>query len=180
MLATLVELKSYLGITDDSQDTLLTIFLESADSYIKQYTWRALESATFVEYINGNAQLEMIVKQYPITSVTTIERNVWDLATPVREVVENTVYEPDGNVWRIFFRSPLRRGFQNYKVTYVAWYATIPSDLKLACLKLAWSYMNTRGTDWIKSETVNWDKLDYDTKMIPNDILSILGMYRDV
>ena len=180
MIATLSELKTYLWITDSSQDTLLNIFLSWADQFIKTYTWRDIEATSYTEYEDWDAQNEILLSNYPVNTLTSISRNTWSLDIPIWTLVETSIYKLSSKIWKVFFSCPIYRWFQNYKIIYNAWYTTIPWDLKLACLKLASTSYNTRVADWIKSESVNQDRLDYDVSEIPNDILVILNAYRDI
>lgn len=180
MLATLLDFKLYLWITGDSQDTLLTLFLSSADQMIKSYIGRDIEVKDYTEYLDWNAQKEIILANYPVNTLTSISRNTWTLQTPIWEALEQTTYKLSPNVWKIFLVYALYRGFQNYKIVYNAWYSSIPADLQLACIKIASKYYNSRTSDWITSESVNGDSLDFDTYDLPNDILVILDNYRDI
>lgn len=180
MLATLDEFKSYLKISWTDQDVLLTIFLEWANQMILTYIGRKIESTDYTDFINWNAQQELLLPNYPVSSLTKISRNIWTLETPDWQEVSKINYMLEWSIWKIFFVSPLIRWFQNYKIEYNAWFEVIPADLKLACLKFASKYFNMSSTDWIKWESVNWDRLDFDVSEIPSDILVILNNYRNI
>ena len=177
MIATLAEFKSYLWITDSSQDTVLQLIIDWANKTIVNYIGRNIESDDYIEYIDWNAQNSILLENYPVSGLTKIENNTWTLDNPVWEEVESSSYKLSPNDWRIFLLFNLIRGFQNYKITYTAWYTTIPADLKLATLKLASNTYNTQ--DGIKSESVNWDRLEFITSM-SNDVISILNSYKDL
>lgn len=180
MIATLSELKSYLGITGSSEDTLLGLLLDSANDFVLGYICREIESATFTEYFDGDWQTEILLKNYPVTSITSFEYNSGTLNTPVWTTVDPTLYKNSPNTGKIFLSFYKIRGFQNYKVVYVAGYTTIPWDIKLATLKIASGYYNTRSSDGIKSEGVAGDSIVFDTSEIASDVLVILNNYRDV
>ena len=180
MIASLSELKSYLWITDSSQDTILTIFLDSADDFVRSYIGREIESATYTEYFDGDGQREILMKNYPVTTLTSFEENTGTIQTPVWTAVDSSTYKLSPNIAKLFLTFYKSRGFQNFKVVYVAWYATIPGDIKLATLKLASGYYNRRTSDGIKSEGVAGDNIVYDTTEIPSDVFIILNNYRDV
>lgn len=200
-LATLDDLKLYLWINDTgwnpelvtwdednwdiaydntTQDGLLQILLDWAIAFVESYTGRTFDSDEYEEYIDGNAQREIILDHYPVTELTSIEYDNWTLSTPDREDVDVDSYKLIPKSGRILLTFCLIRGFQNYKVTYTAGYATAPDDLKMATLKLAATYYNNTKSDWIKSESVSWDELVYDTKEVPSDILIILNLFRNV
>lgn len=174
MIATLEQLKAYLGITGTSQDVILNILLNASNQMIETYIGRKIPADDYIEIINWNAQNEIVLKNYPVNTLTSIEVWWWD---DFEEISKWFVLEE--KIWRIFFSHPIQRGFQNYKITYNGGYTEIPADLTLASLKLASKYYNTRTSDWIKWESVNWDSLSFDVSEIPNDILVILNNYRD-
>ena len=177
---TIDDLKKYLWICDDSQDRLLTILLESANSVVENYIGRTLAKEDYTEVINGNAQREILLSNYPVNSIASVSYNTGTHETPIWTALEKTEYTYKSGTWNIFLRTPLTRWFQNYEIKYNAWYDPIPADIKICLLKLASKYYNSRTSDGIKWETVNGDRLDFDTSDIPNDILIILSSYRDI
>jgi len=180
MIATLAQFKQYLGITGTSQDTILQLLIDSSNSMINSYIGRIIEADDYIEYVNGNAQREILLQNYPVNTLTSIEKNIWDLETPVWEIVEPTWYKLSPKEWKIFLVYPLTRGFQNYKITYNAWYDPVPAELTLASLKIASKYYNTRTSDGVASESVNGDSISFETTEIPSDVLVILNNYRDI
>ena len=171
-MITLAELKSYLWITDDTQDDIIQIYVDSANEYITNYIWRNITQADYTEYEDWDWQRTIILKNYPVNSITSFQVNSWTIETPEREDVDDYKLVPEEG--KIFLTFYLNRWFQNYKIEYNAWYDTIPWDLKLAWLKIAWSYYND--SDWIKTESVAWDSITFWRE---ND-LNILNLYKDV
>lgn len=180
MIATLDQLKLYLWISWSTQDSLLTLFLNWANDIVETYIGRKIEDADYTQIIDGNGQLFYVVENYPINTITSVSRNIWTIASPIREVIDSNSYSFIAKTGVVNFLSPLNRGFKNYKIIYNAWYATIPNDLIIAVCKLAGKYFNTRTSDWVSSESVIGDSISYDTAEIPNDILVILSNYRNV
>lgn len=180
MLATLSELKTYLGITWSDSDALLTIFLQGADAAIIKYIGRWIEAANYIEQYDGKAQLMFNLKQYPVNSVTSISENDGTFTTPVRTVVDADDYSVDSDTWIVNFLYPMERGFKNYQVVYNAWYETVPAELKLICLQLAAKAWNRKGAEGIKSETVAWDSLVFDVSVLWDEAILLLNEYKDV
>ena len=180
MIITLAELKAYLWITDTTQDTLLNILLSSANDFIENYIGRKIWVDDYTEYKDGDWQRVILLDNYPANTITSFQVNNWTIETPIFEDIDPNSYKLSPNLWQVFLTFYKRRGFQNYKIVYNAWYSTIPWDLKLAALKLAAWYYNKRTSDWIKSESVAWDSIWFDTTEISNDVLIILNNYRDV
>lgn len=180
MIATLVQLKLYLWITSSDKDALLQLFLDWANQIIETYLWRTISSDNYTEIRDWDGQLFLMLKNIPVTTMTSVHINTWTISTPVRELIPATDYSVDTEEWRINFFVPLCRGFKNYKIMYTAWYSTIPADLVLASCKMASKYYNSRSSDWISSESVAWDSITFDISQVPNDILVVLSNYRDM
>lgn len=82
MLATLDQVKAQLGITSVAQDAALSLWNAGADAAVKGYTHRDLEQTTYPGcavggdgdsgYYDGNGSLFLILRQWPVTSVTSV------------------------------------------------------------------------------------------------------------
>lgn len=180
MIISLSELKAYLWITTTDQDTLLNIFIDSANDFVETYIWRELTSQEYTEYKDWDWQRIILLENYPVTTISSFQYNQWTIDEEDFVDVDDSTYKLSPKIWKIFLTFYQRRWFQNYKIVYTAWYSTIPWDLKLATLKLAAWYYNNKTSDWIKSETVWWDSITFDTTDISNDVLVILNNYRNV
>ena len=175
---TLEKFKLYLGITWTAQDSLLELFLDSSIDYVYGYIGRTLEADDYTEILNGNAQRKIVLKNYPVNTLTLFH-NTGTLSDPAWEEADPDSYSIDrsGIVSLLFYQS---RGFENYKAEYNAWYQVIPWDIQLAILKYASMLYNKRTSDWIKSESVWGDSLSFDIEQIPQDIITILEKYKNV
>ena len=183
MLTTLANVKIYLWINDTGSDTVLTLLLSQADSTIKKYLWRDIEEATYTHLFNWNWQFELLLKQYPVSLLTSFKYNSWTLWTPVRTDFNRESYNLDPEPWIIHLSFLLTLWIQNIQVVYKAWYATanIPLDLSLACIKLTSYFYNTKTSDWVMSEWVDWASINYEKtgiNWLPADIVAILDLYK--
>lgn len=179
MIITLSELKSYLGITDSSEDTVLQIFVDSANEYIKKYLWRNIAKDDYTEYKWWDWQRIILLDNYPVNSIDKFEKNEWTIDNPDWQSVDAWDYELVPETGKLFLKFYTRRWFQNYKIVYNAWYDTIPSDLKLAWLKIAGNYYNSKSSDWIDRESVAGDSITY-WKWESSEVFRILNLYKDV
>lgn len=66
-------LKRLLGITDDSQDALLSQLLGEAQSYVEDYLQRELSLDTYQDVIEPNGSTSIWLRNYPVQSVDSIE-----------------------------------------------------------------------------------------------------------
>lgn len=142
-LITLADLKTWLGITsvDAARDSRLEMYINTISTAIETYCNRKFKSATYTsEKYQATDEQELILKNYPVTSITSLTYND-DTLTEADEDFE--LDEDTG----ILFREEgwAKTGYGNYlsgkidfperniTVTYVAGYSTIPEDLKMVC-----------------------------------------------
>ncbi len=71
-LCTLSDVKNGLGITGNSSDAVLALCLDAADRGIKDYCKREFESRTYTHFFSGNGLKELIVREFPVQSVTSV------------------------------------------------------------------------------------------------------------
>jgi uncharacterized phiE125 gp8 family phage protein len=71
-LDTLANVKSRLGISGSTDDTLLGQLMDSADRWIAEFTGRHFEGGTFTEYFPGNVTL-LHLSNYPVTAITSVK-----------------------------------------------------------------------------------------------------------
>ncbi len=71
-LTTTANFYSYTGIPSGTDEALITALIARATSAIENYTNRTLVSATFREIYNGDHQLELNLREYPVTAVNYI------------------------------------------------------------------------------------------------------------
>lgn len=73
-LSSTTRLKLLLGISasDTSQDSRLAQILTGVEAGVKAYLKRDVESATYTEFYDGSGKPKLVLRQYPVTSVTTV------------------------------------------------------------------------------------------------------------
>ena len=182
-MATLVstsEYKAWRGITGSSQDTFIATILGWVSADVRRFCGRNLtngfESATRTETYCGMDETTIQLREWPITSITSVTQ-LW--AGGSTEVLDSTTYRADSesgllsridavrgrfssyrtdgsNVVGTWKPEPhFAEGFFNFSVVYVGGYATIPADLHRAvCLLTDMLYVG-RGRDLsLKSENL--------------------------
>lgn len=148
-LVTLANYKLYLKVSDTTQDTNLTTLQSAVEKRVKEYLGRDLESATYTnELYDGNDSNELVLRQSPITAVTTIayyegldsnDAETWTTLVQGSDY-ERKIISPR-LVSVILDTYTFVLGSQNYRITYTAGYSAIPDDIQMACkelLKIAW------------------------------------------
>lgn len=146
-------IKTYLGITASTYDTVLDVIAMALNSFAKQYCGRDFESTTYNYGTSGheddaifdgdNTQF-LILPHYPIISVTTLRIN--ETAIDESEGIHESgwfIYNRDGGM--IGLRGyEFIGGVKNIELVYTAGYSTVPADLKQALVEQG-AYMLKEG-----------------------------------
>lgn len=162
-LTTISEIKDHLGISDGSEDTQLTLWLDAVEDAISTFTGRFIgpgETSPFTsyqttEYHNGDGHQNLWLKRYPVTAIASIHvdqngyhgdgtnafpsDSEWTAGTDFAKGDLAEIHANRGKVTslRKWGNHGLRAwpdGVGNIKVIYTAGYATIPDDLSLAAI----------------------------------------------
>jgi hypothetical protein len=125
-LLTLAEYKNYSHITNNNADARLTQIILSAEKYFLNRVKRIIEQDTITdELYDGDNTNELVLKNYPIVSVTELQIN-----DNIIDVDDYAIYNSEGIIK--LKNSIFLRGIQNIKITYVAGFSAVPEDIKMA------------------------------------------------
>lgn len=182
-MATLVstaDYKAWRNITGTAQDTFIAQILGWVSADVRRFCGRDLtngfESATRTETYCGMDETTIQLREWPITSVTSVTQ-LW--AGGSTEVVDSTTYRADSDTGLLSRIDAVRgrfasfrtdgsnvagtwkpephfaEGFFNFSIVYVGGYSTIPGDLQMAVCRLADILYGGRGRDTsLKSENL--------------------------
>jgi len=175
-IITTAEYKAYAGISGTAQDAQLDILIPGLQAELERRTGRKFDSATYTEYVDGSDSPQISVRNYPITSVTSvqlIDRSetvvyTYDAAYYKIELDTGLISRQSGGMWGGEVSdaypnwwqplpSPLTYqlgpafpdGWRNIKVIYVGGYASnaMPADLKLLMYDLTSTRLAQIGQD---------------------------------
>ncbi len=71
-LDTLANVKSRLGITGSTDDTMLALLQDSADAWIANFTGRDFAGGAFTEYFPGHSEF-LHLANFPVASITSVK-----------------------------------------------------------------------------------------------------------
>ena len=100
-LTTLLSVKTQGGIavSDTSRDAQLRILIDGVTSLVKQQLNRNLESQQYLEYYSGDGSPLLLLRQYPVTTVSLVcvDDAGWfgagpDSFAPTRNLIEGVDY----------------------------------------------------------------------------------------
>lgn len=192
-LVTLEELKPFMGIdiADTSKDTVLTIYINGVSNKIEKLTGRKLMAADYIEKYPGTNSNELVLKHYPINSVTAItyvyeDQESIDINDYEYEIdsEEGILYKDNG--WILEGFSTYMSRLINYpqrhiKVEYNGGFTDVPPDLKLVCLEyISDTYVADKGKGGtLKSYSISDVRMDFkDEIKFSKDQLQTIMSYK--
>jgi hypothetical protein len=179
-LTTVAAVKLLTGAAS-ADDTNTQTLITKASVWANNHTSRILAQQTFTEIYDGDGSVTLFLKNYPISSITTIHQDstrVFGVDTLVASTdyftyAENRKLIGDGVVWE--------RGRQTIKVVYIAGYAigSIPEDLVNAVTMLVdfWGKEYSAHRFGVTSTGSETNRITYE-KNIPVEIKEMLNPYK--
>lgn len=174
-LTTLEMVKTFIGISESTYDQALTDTINAVTAFFERECDRRFAENTYTNELydsefepwESGLQMNLYVKQYPVSDFTTIEYRNGDNAFFEYQETDYLLYEEEG---RIYFYGGVPRGRQSVRVTYTAGYVidwedqaahTLPMDLTYAVTHMVAKIFNTRKTLGIKSESIGSWSITY-------------------
>lgn len=178
MLVTLSDMKSYLNISDNSQDAFLTDQLNLVSDTIEAYCRRVFNVATYEQtfyYQDYEPVSKMELFHFPLVSVTSIVEDGTTLSTS-----EYRVNLPTGIIHKDcgFFYA------KQTVVTYSAGFATLPSPVKSVVYSVVEERYNKKssgvnlnfGSDVQRISIPGAISIDFDYSLSNNDRKTPFGL----
>lgn len=180
---TLADLKEHLDIdsTDTGKDNFLINVLNAAWKMAVNYIGHDLTTANYVEYYSGDGSENVLLKHYPVNSITSIyidSLREWAAQT----LIDSTDYFFDANTGLVTLfqgQASFQAGLGNVKVSYNAGYSTIPYDAQRGLIILAaWVAMRA-GTEGMTMQTLGGKSEQYEAYNIPLYIRQYFVPYKE-
>lgn len=193
-MITKTEFKSFIDLTSTAYDSAIDLIVAGVNKFVEGYCQNKLQAGEVTEYFNGDDIIEegdqiFLTNRVNLSGVA-VYYNSGTEASPswVAEDRDNyALLSNEGIIKLNFTRENLgvQSGYNNYKVVYTAGYtlsgdsADVPSDLKLACLKLASGVYNKRKSEGESSEGLDGANVNFAGSMT-EEIKMILNKYKSV
>jgi len=147
-LATLAEVKEFLGITGTSLDALIGHLITRMEKAISNYCNRVFEAANYIEQYDGakfNGGV-LILKNFPVISVTTLKEDSGRTFAAGTEIdsTDYVIYKEEGVIQ--LDDDEFEEGLQTVQVSYRAGYGPIPADLSQCCIDMVSYKLEDRKT----------------------------------
>lgn len=170
-LTTLANVKSWLGISTDTDNALLSRLITAASSIMQNYVNRDFVSQSYTTICDGIGGNTMVLPNYPITEVQVVK--VDGLTIP------STSYIFDWH--RLILRGyTFTRDKANVEIHYTAGYTTIPADLEEACIELVGYKYRERNRIGEASKAMAGETTSYNIRDLPETVRTILNQYKRV
>jgi uncharacterized phiE125 gp8 family phage protein len=185
-LVTLAQAKTQLKITGSSEDTFLESLVNRASEKAKKYCGRNFITDDFVEFYDGTGEDFIIVRNYPIISLTSLYDDPLRLfgADTQISIASDVLLDPGPGIIRLWNqRNFFIRGKANVRVSYSGGYEddTVPYDLQEAVLTMivhAYRRLYQDQRIGLVSETIGDRNQTFAREAIPKEAEEILKKYR--
>lgn len=180
-LVTLDEVKAFIGSTD-SEDDIVERLINAASWRANKEADRQLKRRTLTEYYNGDGSNLLLVRNYPIQSITSIYMDSdREFGSDTLVDADNYQIDPETESMIWFTGTVLLSGIRVVKVTYSAGYGEVPWDLRESVLELVmyWYKEITDKRIGVASIGREGRNIAY-THKVPKDVLEMFWQYRKV
>jgi len=144
--------KSWLGLTTTASDTLISSLITAVSTFIPNYLGRQILSADYVETYRGNGQHQLLLRNFPITAVTSVAFAGQTLTTAADPVaLTSGLLFDDRALTLVGYRFPIGLPVV---VSYTAGYATTPPDVAQAVVELVGEAFRRRDRIGVSSKTL--------------------------
>jgi uncharacterized phiE125 gp8 family phage protein len=157
----LTVVKNYLGVTDTTNDTLITQIADAVSARIESKTGRIFVTRTVTaEKHDGNGTMQLMLRKFPVGTVSALTVTSTPGGTAV-SYTSGTDFDLDTFAGRIQMRNdPFFAGFQNVSVTYTAGFgaqdnAALPQDVYEAGLEYCKAVYDEKTTGTIAATSVS-------------------------
>jgi len=167
-LVTLDDVRSYLNLSDRTDDDFLMALIPVCSQWILSYVNRPLTYSTTTEIAQLSSERVYVLRHFPVYSISSI--------TLDDTTVSSSDYTLDSRTGRIRFE---KAATGELEVTYTYGEGEIPGALRLACLKLVSAAYNLRAHEGQSTQRI----LSYVLSLKPFDqfvseIVPLLAPFR--
>lgn len=190
-LFTIEQANTALKIKDptDEEAKIIKGLVDTVWAGIATYTGRELDGTTeLTQKIDGSGRNRLSLREYPISSITTVTRTKED-ASNTAVVVASSEYKVQQKAGQLVMH-PINfvdssiwiRGDENYSIVYKAGYteATVPDEIRLAW-EIWLSILFVKFTDrlhHISSASFNDEHITFEQNNIPPQVAELLKQHR--
>jgi uncharacterized phiE125 gp8 family phage protein len=173
-LATIAQVKEFIGTADATDDALLTRLTTQAAESIERSAGRVFGTASYTETSNGTGADFLVLGNRPVTAVASVVIDGVTIPESTSSLVAGWLI---ASPWKIALRGSyaFTAGVQNVTIGYTAGYATIPADLTQACVLIAALLYKQRDRLGLSSKGVGGESIAFDTVEFPPSVQATIN-----
>ena len=180
------ELSAFLGLSSEPserENEIIENLATEISAVVKSYCDREIEETIYTdEILDGRGTPELILKNYPVISITSF---VYLYSDDTETEVDTDDYRLDKNRGILRHRSSSwSEGRMNFQITYIAGYAaaSIPGDIKLACKIWAKTIFDKARKDLFAASSSEFgdNVIQVERSKVPLEVEQLLQPYRRI
>lgn len=178
-LASVAQIKTALRISFSDDDSYIEDLINQVSEKIELFLDRRIKDAADVtEYYNGVRGGKLILRKYPVNSITSVAYATGDFDDPTWNIISGTnQYQLDA-LKGILKVANMYTGSSNYRVIYRGGYtnATMPAAITEACVRMVSKRYGMRASEGATNESVGGASVGWQTGM-DKEVAEILDRY---
>jgi uncharacterized phiE125 gp8 family phage protein len=178
-LTTVANVKQWLNVTSNTDDSLLQRLLSAESANIQNYLNRQFAVTAYTDTINGQNTLAVHTVNYPIVSVASVTIDGQLIPQSTDPTVPGWVFDLY-SVRLVPWQYRFTNGQQNISIQYTAGYASVPLDLEQACIELVALRYRERSRIGVNTQTLGQETTSYQNIDMPPSVKTALAQYKKV
>ena len=175
--ASVEDVKSYIGLTTDADDVLLSSIIASVETFIESWSNRTFTVTPQIDIFSGGGGQEHVFSYWPVVSVSNV--SIDGQSIPVAATINDSGYMCYEDRLLLFGYN-FGWGKRSCVVQYSAGWAVIPPDIQQACIEMTAISYKERDRIGLNSKSLAGETTAYNTKALTDHVKSILNQYKRV
>lgn len=179
-IATLTQLKDFLGILDADEDAVLTFLLAAANSQVQKYIGYDPSSQTVIETRDGNGRYSLaLAHPFPV-SVSAVKIDGRTIPVRTDPTGSGWFFDASRNIVWVCGAYAFTKGHGNVEITYTAGFATMDGALIQGVLDLVAIRREELKRRGISSKSLAGESVSFVYSAVPETIRGYLDPFRKV
>jgi hypothetical protein len=176
-LATLDQVKTFMGESGTAKDAVLSLLITGASSFIRGQVSRTLTAAAFDIRRSGRGTSAMQLPEYPILSVSLVEVDGRAIPAAPNWSAPGYSFDEEQIVLRGY---AFTEGVSNVRVAFTAGYAEVPESISLACAELVTLKYKMRDKLDIASKSLANESISFNHRDMPSSVKTALQPFKRI
>jgi len=175
---TLDNVKQYLNLSNTTSDAFLSRLISAASAFVVTWVKRDLLSASYTEQRNGNGSCRIMLKNSPVTAVSSLAINGLNISASTQPGISPGYWFDDKMLYVHGYSFPL--GFGNVSIEYTAGYTTVPLELEQVVIEIVANKFKRRDRIGEDSKDFGGQTVSFSKRDLSPDHTDILAGYKRV